>query len=434
MTCLAQRLAEAGEAARRRFTATLDDRHVQAIHVDWRLWARDEQWRPPGNWRTWLIMAGRGFGKTRAGAAWVNERAMAGDTSTRIALVGATIDEARAVMVEGESGVLAASIAAERPEWKATQRRLVWPTGAQAELFSGARPEGLRGPSHAFAWCDEIAKWARPQATWDNLQMTLRIGTCPRAVVTTTPRPIALLRAMMDDGSVAVTRGTTHDNVHLPERFVAAMTDAHAGTRWGRQEIDGELIPDVAGALWTRDAIEACRAACAPPLVRVVVGVDPPASAGGDACGIVVIGRDAAHRAYVLADASVTGRSPEGWAHAVSVAAATWKADRVIAEANNGGDMVASVLRAADARLPVRLVRASHGKAARAEPVAALYGVGRAWHVGAFPALEDELCGLVRGGGYEGPGRSPDRADALVWAMAELMLGERHATPQIRTI
>ncbi len=253
----------------------------------------------------------------------------------------------------------------------------------------------------------------------------LRLGEDARIVVTTTPQPVKLMRRVMALKGCRETRGRTRDNPWLPRSFVEAMTAEYAGTRLGRQELDGEMMEDAEGALWGRALIETCRVAEAPECVRVVVGVDPPASAGGDACGIVAValGRDG--RGYVIEDASIGGVSPEGWARAVAACAARHGADRVIAEKNQGGDMVASVLRAADAGLPVRLVSATRGKSARAEPVAALYEGGKAHHVGAWPELEDELCGLLAGGGYEGPGRSPDRADALVWALTELMLGRR---------
>jgi phage terminase large subunit-like protein len=294
-----------------------------------------------------------------------------------------------------------------------------------ATLFGAADPEGLRGPQFSHGWADEIAKWAGGEAAWDNLMMGMRLGDDPRVLATTTPRPVPLVRRLAAGEGVAITRGATADNgANLAPGFVTAMAAAYGGTRLGRQELDGELIEEVEGALWTRDLIERCRIAHVPGmLARVVVAVDPPASAGGDACGIVVAGLGSDGRAYVIADASVEGQRPEGWARAVAAAAMVHGADRVIAEANNGGQMVESVLRAAEAALPVRLVHANRGKTARAEPVAALYESGRVAHRGAFPRLEDEMCGLIAGGGYVGPGRSPDRADALVWAMSELMLG-----------
>ncbi len=407
------------------------EREEFAFH--WQLWARRDQLPPPGEWRVWLVLAGRGFGKTRAGAEWVRATAE-GDPEARIALVAGSLGEARAVMVEGESGILGVCPPDRCPAFESSLRRLTWPNGAQAMLYSAGEPESLRGPQHSHAWCDELGKWdnasGRAMAAWDNLALGLRLGEVPRALATTTPRAVPLLKRLLGEDGVALTRGTTEDNKgNLPARFVRDIRRTYGKSLLGRQELDGELIEDLPGALWTRSLIEHCReAATSSPPARVVIGVDPPASTGGDACGIVVcaIGEDGVAR--VLADASVAKPSPERWARAVATAARVWQADRVIAEANQGGAMVASVLRAAEVALPLKLVHASRGKVARAEPVAALYEAGRVRHAGMFPALEDELCGLIQGGGYEGPGRSPDRADALVWAMTELMLGRRGTT------
>ncbi|BBD96810.1 ATP-binding protein [Sphingobium amiense] len=417
-------LARADGRVRAALLARLDAGGAERLLTEWRFLARAAQLPPQGDWRVWLMMAGRGFGKTRAGAEWVRSVAEA-DPAARIALVGATLGEARSVMVEGASGVLSIAPWWARPDYAPALRRLTWPNGAVATLFGAADPEGLRGPQFSHGWADEIAKWAGGEAAWDNLMMGMRLGERPRVLATTTPRPVPLVRRLVGGDGVAVTKGATAENeANLAPGFVAAMAAAYGGTRLGRQELDGELIEEVEGALWTRDLIERCRVAHVPGvLARVVVAVDPPASAGGDACGIVVAGVGGDGRGYVIADASVEGQRPEGWARAVAAAAMVHGADRVVAEANNGGQMVESVLRAAEAALPVRLVHASRGKAARAEPVAALYEAGRVAHRGAFPALEDEMCGLLAGGGYVGPGRSPDRADALVWAMSELMLG-----------
>ncbi len=394
----------------------------------WWQWAHDGQRAPPGDWRVWLIRAGRGFGKTRAGAEWVSAHARA-KPNARIALVGASIDDVRQVMIEGPSGLIAVARSDEKLRWHPGQAELAFASGARAYVYSAAMPERLRGPEHDLAWCDEIAKWrGRPgEASWDNLMMGLRVGDAPRAVLTTTPRPNALMRRIKALPGLVETCGRTRDNPHLPTSFVAAMAADYGGTRLGRQELDGELIEDLAAALWSRAMLEACRVQACPALVRVVVAVDPSASIGGDACGIVALGLGADGIGYVLEDATISGVSPEGWARAVAACAARHRADRVVAEANNGGAMVKSVLIAADAGLPVRLVHASRGKVARAEPVAALYERGRVRHLGAFPALEDELCGLITGGGYEGPGRSPDRADALVWGLSELLIRPKRA-------
>jgi phage terminase large subunit-like protein len=409
------------------------------------------QEEPAGDWRVWMILAGRGFGKTRAGAEWVMRQARSGE-HMRIALVGATIDEVANVMVLGQSGLFAVAGGTEELAWYPSRRLLQFANGAQAFAYSGERPDKLRGPEHHVAWCDELAKWARPQETWDNLMLGLRLGPRPRVLVTTTPRPIALVKRLEADPAVVKSRGCTGDNPHLPPAFVEEVRGLYGGTRLGRQELDGELLEDVEGALWTRELVEKCRAwpsadAAGPSIIRcaddppprsredfwarVVIGVDPPASAGGDACGIVAVALGEDQIGYVLGDHSVRGLSPEGWARAVAGAADAHGADRVVAEANQGGDMVASVLRAADCALPVKLVHARRGKAARAEPVAALFEGGRARFAGAFPELEDQLCGMSAGGGYAGPGRSPDRADAMVWAFTELMLGRKGA-PAVR--
>lgn len=426
------------DAEERRATlATLTPYEREELATHWRLWARPEQLPPPGDWRTWLIMAGRGFGKTRAGAEWVRSVAEA-DPAARIALVGASLPEVRAVMVEGESGLLATAPARRRPLFEPSLRRVTWPNGAQAQLYSASEPESLRGPQHSHAWCDEVAKWdnasARANRAWDNLIFGLRLGSLPRVLATTTPRVVPLMHRILAEPAetLVVTRGRTTDNAaNLPASFLAQTRRSFGRSLLGRQELDGELIEEIEGALWSRGLIEDCRESAMPELSRVVIGVAPPAGTEGDACGIVAVGLGADERAHVLADASVRKASPEGWARAVAAAASAWQADRVVAEANQGGAMVASVLRAADLSLPLRLVHASRGKSARAEPVAALYEAGRVRHLGIFAELEDEMCGLVAGGTYQGPGRSPDRADALVWALTELMLGKT-ATPRVR--
>jgi phage terminase large subunit-like protein len=407
----------------------------------WEGWARDAQLPPEHAWRVWLICAGRGFGKTRAGAEWVRDVARH-DGAARIALVGANLGEVRTVMVEGDSGVLAAAPGALAPEFEPSLRRLSWENGAKAFLYSAAEPDSLRGGQFSHAWCDEIAKWdnssQRALSAWDNLQLAMRVGTSPRILATTTPRRVPLMRRLMAEaqrGEVVVATGRTTDNdAVLPTDFFTAMIAQYEHTTFGRQELDGALMEDLDGALWSRALLERCRIAGPPPdAVRVVVAVDPPAGTGGDACGIVVAELGADGLATVRADCSVEQAGPERWAKAVAQAAAVWGADRVVAEKNQGGEMVASVLKAADITLPVKLVHANRGKVARAEPVAALYETGKVRHAGLFAALEDELCGLMRGGGYEGPGRSPDRADALVWALTELMLGPR-GEPRVRVL
>lgn len=428
-------LARLPLAERRAMLDALSPAQLQALLHDFGCWGRPEQQPPAGDWRVWAVVAGRGFGKTRAGAEWVRALAEA-QPWLRVALVGATLAEARAVMVEGEAGLLNIAAPAQRPHFEPSLRRLSWRNGARAFLYSAEEPEQLRGPEHHVAWCDELAKWPDAETVWMNLQMGLRLGTLPRAVVTTTPRPVPLLRQLLDDPAVARTRGRTADNrAFLAPGFLEAVTAAYAGTRLGRQELDGELVEDIAGALWSRAGLDRGRVRAAPPLVRVVVAVDPPVSSGpgADACGIVAAGRDAEGHGYVLADHTLAGASPEAWARAAVAAADHHGADRLVAEVNNGGELVGVVLRSVDARVPLKLVRASRGKAARAEPVAALYERGLVHHVGGLADLEDQLCGLLSGGGYEGPGRSPDRADAAVWALTELMLA-RAPQPRVRRV
>ena len=403
----------------------------------WQLWAHDGQLPPDSAWSVWLILAGRGFGKTRAGAEWVRAVAEA-DPAARIALVAASLPEARSVMVEGASGLLAIAPRGKRPKFEPSRRRLTWPSGAQATLYSAGEPESLRGPQHSHAWCDEFAKWTyaggRAEAAWNNLQLGLRLGDLPCVVVTTTPRAMPLLRRLLADDQVVATRGSTFENkANLARGFIRSVQKQYGKSLLGRQELDGELIEDLPGALWSRTLLETCReTAASSAAVRIVVAVDPPASATGDACGIIVCAACEDGIARVLADCSVEQASPETWARAVAAAAFAWSADRVVAEANQGGAMVGSVLRAAEISLPIKLVHAARGKVARAEPVAALYEAGRVRHAGNFPQLEDELCGLIAGGKYEGPGRSPDRADALVWGLSELLLGHK-GVPRVRS-
>jgi phage terminase large subunit-like protein len=392
---------------------------------------RPEQLPPEGDWSIWVILAGRGFGKTRAGAEWLH--AMALERPRRFALVGTSLDNARAVMVEGESGLLARMPPGGDVSFTPSQRLLTWPNGSQARLFSGGEPDSLRGGQFDFAWGDEFAHWPHAEMTLTNLRLATRLGVHPRLLLTTTPLPHAWLKALIAEPGVVVTRGRMADNeANLPPGFIAALQRRYADTATGRQELDGEIIEDLAGALWTRALIERQRLAAPDTLVRVVVGVDPPAGAASGVCGIVVAGLDGAGRGHVLADASIAGARPEAWARAVVAAADRWSADRVIAEVNNGGDMVTAVLRAIDANLPLTTVRASRGKVARAEPVASLYGEGRVFHSAPFATLEDQLCGLMANGIYAGPGASPDRADALVWALTALMLGDRVALPAVR--
>jgi len=486
--------------------------------IDWASWAHEGQEEPAGRWAVWVIMGGRGYGKTRAGAEAVLARAK--HEPVAIALVGATIDEARRVMVEGPSGLLTIA----EPwitRWSPTNRELHFSSGAVATLFSGASPEALRGPEHHFAWCDELAKWEKGQESWDMLQLGLRKGEHPQALITTTPRPGPLLSGIMAQPDTIVTGGPTRGNPHLPDAYLRRVHALYAGTRMERQELHGELLTDAPGALWTEALLEECRvdpprngegdrvakprgggvasdsepgdAPTPPPacgwspspfrggFTRIVIGVDPPS--GDGTCGIVACAKDGEGLGHVLADHSVTACSPESWARAVADAARIWSENPprngevaarsadggvprpntcaggdagplhhpaspagpppragedfalpilIVAEINQGGRMVESVLRAADAGLRIKPVHAAQGKAARADPIATLFEAGKIILHGRFPELEAELCGLIAGGGYQqafaagrgGGDRSPDRADAMVWALTELMLGK----------
>jgi phage terminase large subunit-like protein len=370
------------------------------------------------HWTTWLMLGGRGAGKTRLGAEWV--RAMAHGVSPyaerrslQIALVGETEHDVREVMIEGPAGLLQISPRRERPEWTASRRRLEWPNGAVGFTFSAEDPEQLRGPQFDAAWCDELAKWRHVDATFDMLQFGLRLGQRPRQLITTTPRPIPLIKRLIADPRTAVTRASTHANAaHLSPAFLDEVLARYSGTRLGRQEIDGEIIEERVDALWTRALIEASRVACAPPLMRIVIGID--------ACGIVAAGMAEDGRIYVLEDATVAGLSPSGWATKAVAAFHRLKADAMVAEVNMGGDMVRAVLAQVDPAIPLRTVHATRGKWVRAEPVALMYQQGKIRHVDPpMQALEDEMCDF----GISGlsSGASPDRLDALVWAVTELV-------------
>ena len=354
-----------------------------------------------------------------------------GPRAERIAIIGPTFDEVRLVMIEGKSGLLSIHMDDERPKYEPSKRLLTWPNGSIAQVFSADEPESLRGPQFDAAWCDELAKWKQAGDVWDMLAFALRLGENPRAVITTTPRPTVALKKLITDLATAVTRSRTADNrAHLAPSFWEDVQVRYAGTRLGRQELDGELIDDDPDALFRRELIEQGRVKAAPELVRVVVAVDPPASHGkkSNACGIICAGLGADGRAYVLDDQSVQGARPAVWAARVVALYHARQACRVVAEVNQGGAMVEQVLREVDPQLSFRAVHASRGKQARAEPVAALYEQGRVRHAGVFPELEDEMCSAIRDGA-----RSPDRLDAMVWAVSDLML-RRVAEPRVRTI
>jgi phage terminase large subunit-like protein len=415
------------------FLSGLSENALLSLPWLFEFWALPHQLPPEGAWRTWVIMGGRGAGKTRAGAEWVRSEVegptpAAPGRSQRVALVGETIEQAREVMVMGESGILACSPPDRRPVWEAARKRLVWPNGAVAQVFSGHEPDALRGPQFDAAWVDELAKWKKAEEAWDQLQFALRLGRHPRQVVTTTPRNVRVLKSILKLPSTVLTHAPTEANrAYLAESFLAEVYGRYGDTRTGRQELDGELVEDVAGALWSGAMIAGAREVPAVAPTRVVVAVDPPggAKAQSDACGIIVVGADLRGppqdwRAVVLEDATVQGVSPEAWARAAIAAMDRHGADRLVAEANMGGAMVSSVIRAVDPLCPLRLVNATRGKHVRAEPVAALYEQGRVQHAPGLGALEDQMAQMTVQG-WSGRG-SPDRLDALVWALTELIV------------
>jgi phage terminase large subunit-like protein len=441
-----QRQAEAEQAGAQAliaFIGGLSPHELEAISRDWRLWARPDQLPPAtaqggGDWTVWLALGGRGAGKTRAGAEWVRSLAL-GDPAAgvkpvgRIALVGETFADVRDVMVDGVSGLLAVHPRADRPTWEAGRRRLVWPNGAVAQAFSAEEPEALRGPQFDAAWCDELAKWPRAELAWDNLQFALRLGQRPREMVTTTPRPTPLLKRLAADARTALTKAPTTSNAYnLAPAFLDEVVGRYAGTRLGRQELDGDFVDERPDAFWRREQLDAIRISPPPPdaLKRIVVAVDPPAGSGpASRCGIVAAGRMADGRLAVLADATLEAARPEVWASAVAELYGSLGADAVVVEINQGGDMAEAVLKGADPSLPIIKARATRGKHVRAEPVAALYARGLVRHAGAFPALEDEMC--LFGPDGLADGRSPDRLDALVWALTCLGETER-GRPRVR--
>ncbi len=415
-----------------RFLSGLSDLEASVLQYDWHFWARENQLAPPGSWAHWLLLAGRGFGKTRAGAEWVRGLAEGG-LAPRIALVAPTLSDARAVMIEGDSGLMAVAPPWNRPKFEPSKRTLSWSNGTVATLYSAEESERLRGPQHHAAWCDELASWRHAGATWDNLMFGMRLGETPRTLVTTTPKPTRLIKALVADKNIRLTRGTTFDNLdNLAPSFADAILKKYEGTRTGRQELMAEILEDVPGALWQRAPIEALRTGQAPDLVRIVVAVDPPVSVGekADECGIVAAGICERGFAYVLADNSVQGLSPAGWAKRAVALYHRLRADRIVIESNQGGAMAESVLREIDPLAAISQVFASRGKYARAEPVAALYEQGRVTHVGAHPVLEDQMCAFT---GERIKGESPDRVDALVWALTHLMLAPQ-GRPKIRSL
>lgn len=427
-------ISSADAQAQAHFLNELDQGELLALPFLFDFWAMPHQLPPEGDWRAWVIMGGRGAGKTRAGAEWVRSKVegalpMDPGPCSRIALVGETIDQVREVMIFGDSGILACSPEDRRPTWVASRKRLEWPNGAVASVHTAHDPEGLRGPQFDGAWVDELAKWRKAQETWDQLQFALRLGDLPQVCVTTTPRNVGVLKKLLEAPSTVVTHAPTEANrANLASSFLEEVRRRYDGTRLARQELDGVLLADAEGALWTSAMLEVAQVARPPELDRIVVAVDPATTNGksSDECGIVVVGAVTKGppqdwRAYVLADCTVQGMTPVGWAKAAIQAMERFGADRLVAEVNQGGQMVAEVIRQVDALVPYKGVHASRGKVARAEPVAALYEQGRVLHVtGDLVALEDQMVRMTTSG-FEGDG-SPDRVDALVWALHEVMI------------
>ncbi|WP_054008614.1 DNA-packaging protein [Cypionkella psychrotolerans] len=440
-------LASATQAQVDEFLDGLSENALLALPWMFEFWALPHQLPPAGAWKTWVIMGGRGAGKTRAGSEWVRAEvegagSMDAGRSRRVALVGETVDQVIAVMIEGESGILACSPPDRRPEWQATKKQLLWPNGAIAQVFSAHEPDSLRGPQFDAAWVDELAKWPKAEQAWDQLQFGLRLGENPRQVVTTTPQNVGVLKDILKNPSTVMTHAPTEANrAYLAASFLQEVRTRYAGTTKGAQELDGLLIEDAEGALWTTAMLEAGRITEVPRLQRIVVAVDPPVTGHGrsDECGIVVVGAITEGptqnwQAVVLADCSVKGASPDQWARAAIAAMDRFGADRLVAEVNQGGDLVEGVIRQIDPLVPYRAVRASKGKMARAEPVSALYEQGRVSHVRGLAALEAQMLQMTRHG-YVGKG-SPDRVDALVWALTDLIVepAETYRRPQVRGI
>ena len=394
----------------------LSDEEASKLLYDWSLWARKSQLPPEGSWHTWLILAGRGWGKTRVGSEQV--RAWQEMGFSRFALVGQTPAEVRDVMIEGESGILACSPPWNMPKFEPSKRKLTWPNGAFAMTYSAENPDLLRGPQHEKAWVDELAKFKYITETWDNLILGLRIGEDPQALVTTTPRPSKVLREMISDPKTAVTRGSTFENVaNLATPFLDVILSKYEGTRLGRQELYAEILDDNPGALWNRNIIDKHRVSKKPELRRIIVAIDPAVTsrATSDETGIIVAGLGTDGHGYVLEDVSMRA-SPDTWAKAAVAVYSKWEADRIIGEANNGGDMIESTIRTVDRSVSYRKIWATRGKQIRAEPIAALYEQGKVHHIGYFPALEDEYCE------WEPGMESPNHLDAAVWALTELMI------------
>jgi len=428
---LAERLADLTPEALKTLIGDLTPNQQREMLYDWSVWRRRTQTTPEGNWRVWLILAGRGFGKTRTGAEFIREQVVAG-RARHIALVGATAADARDTMIEGESGLLRVFPPDQRPRYEPSKRRITFFNGASASTYSADEPDRLRGPNHELAWADELAAWRYSDA-WDQLMLGLRIGDHPRLVVTTTPRPVDVVRKLIstNDGTVVITRGSTYENqANLAPAFIEEMRRRYEGTTLGRQELHAEVLDDLEGSLWQRTDIDKARAIKTQPMKRILVGIDPATTSRttSNETGIIVAGLGADDRGYILEDVSLRG-SPDEWGRAAVTAYHRHNADRIVAESNQGGDMVRHTLFTVDRNVPVKLVHASRGKRTRAEPIAALYEQGRVSHAGSLTILEDQLCGWV-----PDLSDSPDRLDALVWALTDLMIDGGKSAPVVSPI
>lgn len=419
--------------------AGLSETEAEVLLYDWPFWARPDQLSPQGKWTHWLLLAGRGFGKTRTGAEWVRHR-VDNRLSSRIALIAPTAADARDTMVEGESGLLAISPPWNRPLYEPAKRRLTWPNGAKAFLFSADEPDRLRGPQHDAAWADELAAWRYGESAWDMLLFGLRLGLNPQTCITTTPRPTPLIKGLLKQKNVHLTHGTTFDNLdNLAPTFREEIITKFEGTRLGRQELMAEVLDDVPGALWTADMIAKCRCITVPEMVKVVVAVDPPVTAGdkADECGCVVVGLGVDGDCYIIADRSSQGLSPLEWAQEAVSACYSHQASEIVVEVNQGGDLVETLIHQIASDVKVKPVRATRNKQARAEPVALLYEKGKVHHTARFNELEEQLTSFAPSSpsGSNGiKGRnSPDRLDALVWGVTALMISDHYA-PRFRPI
>lgn len=405
--------------AKRAFVETLTEEEALVILYTWELWARDKQLAPPGDWLVWMILAGRGFGKTRSGAEHVRRMVEAGKWG-RVALIAPTASDARDIMIEGESGLLTISPPWFKPLYEPSKRRLTWPNGATAVAYSSEDPERLRGPQFHGGWVDELAAHTYPDETWDMFMFGLRLGENPQAVITTTPKPINLIKQLIQEESTVITKGSTFENrANLAKSFFRHIQDRYEGTRLGEQELYAEILEDMPGALWTRQIITSSYIETLPRLDSIVVAIDPALTQGkrADETGIIVAGKDVDNNFYVIADESCR-ESPETWARKAIKAYHKYDADRIIAETNMGGDLVETLIHGVDPDVPYRKVHARKNKQTRAEPAAALYEKGKAFHLRPFSRLEDQMCNFVPGETK----KSPDRLDAMVLAAHDLLL------------